>query len=156
MAEGLQFSEINDRAAIFEPPFDISRQQLYHYRKTRHVKITELIQEWENKALSRGLARKEIRVLKLQKLAQKIEKDLFQERTLWLENCKGVGSGDIAEIYYYEEFNKSEVDAYRGVLDDIAKEMGGRVHKTEVMGEDGGPVIIQNVTIGGIDIEEDI
>ncbi len=152
MAEGLQFGEINDRAGVFDPSFDVSRQQLYHYRKTRHVKITELIEEWENKALNRGLARKEIRVLKLQKLAALLEKDLFNRDLLWTENSKTVAQ----DAYYYEEFNKAEVDAYRGILDDIAKEMGGRVHKTELMGEDGGPVKVEVIAIGGIDPDEDI
>ena len=56
----------------------------------------------------------------------------------------------------YDEFNKAEVDAYRGVLDDIAKELGHRVHKTEVMGEDGGPVKVEMIALGGIDPDEDI
>lgn len=56
---------------------------------------------------------------------------------LWLDQVKGVGSGEIATIVEYEEFNKGEVDAYRGVLDDIAKELGHRVQRQEVTGADG-------------------
>jgi len=44
-------------------------------------------------------------------------------------------SSDIAEIYDYEEFNAAEIAQYRGILDDIAKEVGGRVQKTEHSGE---------------------
>ena len=76
IAEGLQSGEINDRAAVFELPFSVSREQVSYYRRTRHAKITELIEDYERKALNRGLARKEVRVLKLQKLAAKMEKDL--------------------------------------------------------------------------------
>ena len=138
IAEGLRSDEINDRAGLFDPPFVVSNEQVSYYRKTRHAKITELIENYEVKALNRGLARKEVRVLKLQKLAAKMEKDLFERGLIWVEDRKGVGSGDLAEIYKYEEFNKAEIDAYRGVLDDIAKEVGQRVHKAELSAPGGG------------------
>ena len=127
IAEGLQSDEINDRAALLENPFNVSKEQVSYYRKTRHVKTLELQDTYQNNALNTGLARKCIRVLKLQKLADLIEQDLFESRTLWLQDKKGIGSGDVADIYDFEVFNKAEVDAYRGILDDIAKEMGGRI-----------------------------
>ena len=76
-------------------------------------------------ALTQGLAVKEVRVRRLQLLAALLEKDLFGG-FLWLDQVKGVGAGTAAEVVEYEEFNKSEVEAYRGVLDDIAREMGDR------------------------------
>jgi hypothetical protein len=89
----------------------------------------------EKNALATGLAIKENRVAALQRLANLMGKDLFGG-FLWTEETKGVGSGDIAEIIEYDEFNAAEVAAFRGVLDDIAKETGGRVQRQEIRFDD--------------------
>lgn len=142
VAAGLQTDEINKRAAEFEQPFDVSRQQVDYYRKTRDADIKAIRSVSETKALVEGFALKEHRVYKLSILASLLEKDLFCG-FIWTDQVKGVGSGDIAEIVDYEEFNASEIIQYRGLLDDIAKEMGGRVQKSEVSGADGAPVVIE-------------
>lgn len=129
IAEGLQSDEINERAGLFSSPFNVSRQQVDWYRKTRHDAIKVLKEEYENKALNTGLARACIRVQKLQKLADLLEADLFKKGLTWVEDRKGIGTGDIAEIYEFERFNKAEIDAYLDVLDALAKETGGRVIK---------------------------
>lgn len=131
VAEGLQTDEINERAANFKPPFSVSRQQVDYYRDTREQDIKAIRAIDEKSALVEGYALKEHRVYKLALLAALMERDLFGG-FLWLDQVKGVGSGDIAEIVDYEEFNAGEVVQYRGVLDDIAKETGGRVQKTDV------------------------
>lgn len=138
IAEGLQTDEINDRAASFEPPFSVLRQQVDYYRKTRKQDINAIKSVDELHALTTGLALKGNRVAKLQQLAALMERDLFGG-FLWTEEVKGVGSGDIAQIVDYEEFNAAEVTQYRGVLDDIAKETGGRVQRQDVTS--GGKVI---------------
>ena len=156
IAEGFLTDEINDRAAEFEQPFNVSREQVAYYRRSRNEKIKELKESYENKALNTGLARKGVRVQKLQRLAALLEHDLFAKGLTWVEDKKGVGSGDIAEIYDFEEFNKSEIDAYRGVLDDIAKEMGHRVLKvaptdptgTKEYGSDARDAIISKLLPG--------
>jgi len=143
IAEGLQSGEINDRAGEFDQPFNVSRQQVDYHRKASHAKITVLKETYENGALNRGLARKCIRVQKLQKIAKLLEADI-----------------DYLFIFYANETDmkdkKMAIDSYRGVLDDIAKEMGGRVHKTEVTGDDGGPVTVKIVSLGGINPDKDI
>ena len=131
VAEGLQTDEINARASEFRPAFDVSRQQVDYYRKTRAQDIKAIKSVDELNALTTGLALKENRVSRLQQLAALMEKDLFGG-FLWTDEVKGVGSGDIAEIVDYEEFNKAEVDAYRGVLDDIAREVGDRRIRQDV------------------------
>lgn len=131
VAEGLRTDEINARAAKFRQPFDVSRQQVDYYRKTRKKDIQAITEIDENSALNRGYAKREHRVFKLQKLAKLIELDLFGG-FLWLDQEKGVGSGDNAKIVEYEEFNKAEVDAYLRIMEDIAKETGGRVAKSDV------------------------
>jgi hypothetical protein len=88
----------------------------------------------ETSALVEGYALKENRVYKLSILAALLEKDLFGG-FIWTDQVKGVGSGDIAEIVDYEEFNSAEITQYRGILDDIAREVGGRVIKQDITAE---------------------
>lgn len=134
IAEGLETDEINQRAAAFRPPFEVSRQQVDHYRKTRGVDMAALLAAGELDALTQGLALKEERVRKLQQLAALMERDLFGG-FLWTEQVKSIGSGPDQQVVDYEEFNKAEVQEYRGVLDDIAKEMGHRRQGLDLKGE---------------------
>lgn len=146
IAAGLESDEINEQAAEFTPPFNVSRGQVQFYRRTRQIDIEAIKKGDEHKALNEGLALKTERIKKLKKLAILMERDLFGG-LLWTEDVKGVGSGDIAQIVEFEEFNKSEVDAYRGVLDDIAKELGERALRQEVTGKDGKPIKVKTITI---------
>lgn len=125
ISEGLQTDEINSRAALFKPPFDVSRQQVDFYRDSRKVDLMILQAAGEGDALSTGLAQRQERVKKLQQLAGLMERDLFGG-FLWTDQVKSVGAGPGQKIVEYEEFNAAEVSAYRGVLDDIAKEVGDR------------------------------
>lgn len=93
----------------------------------------------EKSALTTGLAIRENRVAALQRLAQLMGKDLFGG-FLWTEETKGVGSGPAAEIIDYDEFNGAEVAQFRGVLEDIAKEMGGRATVAKLQNDDGSPL----------------
>lgn len=124
--EGLGSGEINERAAVFNPPFSVSRQQVDYYRETRQIDLAALNRITEQNAIVEGYALKEHRVYKLSLLAALMEQDLFGG-LLWTDDIKGVGAGAAAEVVEIELFNKSEVDAYRGVLDDIAREVGQRV-----------------------------
>jgi len=142
IAEGQQTDEINDRAAQLDTPFTVSRQQVDWYRSTRAVDIAALRSVSETDALTTGLAVRSERVRKLQQLAALLERDLFGG-FLWTDQVKSIGSGPLTEIVDYEEFNGAEVIQYRGVLDDIAKEVGQRKQGVEVTGADGGPVAIQ-------------
>ena len=144
IAEGLKSDEINERASQWVPPFAISRRQATWYRKTRKADLQALLRVSEQEALTEGLALKGVRVKKLQQLATLMERDLLGG-FLWLDQVKGIGSGDHAQIVDYEEFNKAEVDAYRGILDDIAKELGHRVQRRELTGADGGPLETKGV-----------
>lgn len=143
IAEGLNTTEINARASEFNKPFTVIRQQVDYYRKTRKIDINAILSVDEKNALSSGLAIKENRVAALQRLAQLMGKDLFGG-FLWTEETKGVGSGEAAIILDYDEFNTAEVAQFRGVLDDIAKEMGGRVQKAELTGKDGETIRIND------------
>ncbi len=141
VAAGLESGEINSKAAEFEPPFSVSRAQVLYYRQTRGVKLDELMQSGDYDALKTGLALKAERVKKLVKLAGLMEKDLFGG-VLWVEDVKMIGSGPLQERIEFEEFNTAEVQQYRGVLDDIAKEVGDRAQKTELTGKDGERIVV--------------
>lgn len=142
IVEGLQSDEINKRAAQFVPPFNVSRPQVAYYRRTRNADIKAMVAAGEQEALSEGLALKGNRVTKLKQLAALMERDLFGG-FLWLDQVKGVGSGEKALIVDYEEFNKAEVAEYRGVLDDIAKETGGRAQNVNLGNKDGAPLVFE-------------
>jgi hypothetical protein len=125
ISEGLQSDEINLRAAVFDPPFEVSRQQVDGYRDRRAVELAAIRRAGEHDALTTGLALKSNRVMKLQQLAALMENDLFGG-FLWTDQVKMIGSGPFAKEVDYEEFNTAEVQQYRATLDDIAKEVGHR------------------------------
>lgn len=149
IGEGLSSSEINERAASYKLPFSVSRQQVDYYRQTRKVDLETIARIDEQTALTEGYALKEHRVYKLSILARLLEEDLFGG-LLWTEDVKGVGSGPIAQIVDFEEFNGAEVSAYRGVLDDIAQEMGGRIKNVDV--KSGGKAI--PIAVVKMDVDE--
>jgi hypothetical protein len=66
---------------------------------------------------------------------------------LWTDQVKMIGSGPFAKEVDYEEFNTAEVTQYRGVLDDIAKELGHR--KTGV--EHSGGISLYTIDIDASD-----
>lgn len=72
------------------------------------------------------------------------------ENRRWVSEWKLVGSGENAQLVEIERFNKAEVEQFRLLLDDIAKELGERVRKTELSGPDGGSI---DVTVGFSDAE---
>lgn len=146
ITEGISLSEINARAAAHEPPFEISKQQADWYRKTRRAPIREIQSRDEFNALATGLALKVKRVERLAALAALLENDIFGAR-LWVEMVKGVGKGEDFQLIRYEEFNAAEVQQYRGLLDDIAKELGDRANKQVLSGPDDGPIQVDNVVI---------
>lgn len=51
---------------------------------------------------------------------------------LWVADVKSIGSGEFAERVDIERFNSALVEQYRKVLEDIAKETGGRVQKQDI------------------------
>lgn len=141
IAEGLDSGEINTLAKKFKPAFEVSRQQADYFRKSRGVDIDQIKIEEEFDALKSGLALKENRVQLLQDIADKMKKDIFENGLLWTDEVKGVGSADNFQLIDYKLFNSSEVQQLRGVLSDIAEEVGGRVQRKELTGKDGKPLI---------------
>ena len=128
IADGLTTNEINSLGASFDPPFKISPQLNYSYRKDYDIDLQQLRNEKDALAISTGLAVRGNRIRALMDLALLLEEDLKQKKLLWTENAKTVGSMQ----YDYEEFNEPELRQLRGIYDDIAKETGGRIQRTDV------------------------
>lgn len=128
ISEGLKTREINRRAAKFTPPFKVSRQQVDYYRDSRGVRLAEITEASESDALQTGLALREERVSALKGLAALLLDELCKGGRLWLPQVKLIGTGRQAARVDYEEFNRDEVNALRALLDDLAKETGGRTY----------------------------
>jgi len=132
LAEGIDSPEANHRAAQFEPAFSINRQMADYYRDKIRAKFEQLKQAGELDAMKSGLALKEERVKRLSKLAGLLEEDLFGSDLTWTDQVKMIGSGLVSERIEYQEFNSAEIVQYRGILEDIAKEVGDRTNKTDL------------------------
>jgi len=114
------------------------------YRKAKGVKLAEITERAEDSALKRGFAVRENRVAALDTLAATMYRELTTagaDNKLWLKDVKAVGSGDGQTIVDFEQFNAAEVQQFRGVLDDLAKEVGDRKTKLEHTGKDGTPLM---------------
>lgn len=128
VAEGLESDEINRRAAKFKPPFKVSRNTVKYYRQSRGVQLEEIKEADETSALKTGFAVREKRVEALNKLAEVLLNELTREEDnrVWMLRVKGIGSQDNYERVEEVEFNRSEFETVRGLLDDIAREVGER------------------------------
>lgn len=111
--------------------------------------------EWEHikdderrKVMQYGLALDFERVTKLKRLADFLENQIYESgedglfHNVWLPDVKQIGAGEYTERVDIERFNAPLIGEYRSVLDDIAKEVGGRIKKSELTGRDGGAIEI--------------
>ncbi len=63
-----------------------------------------------------------------------------QRPHLWVRDVKQIGGGEFAREVVIYRYNSQLVSDYRGLIDDIAKEVGGRKERKEISGPDGGPI----------------
>lgn len=104
-----------------------------------------------------GLSLDYERVQRLKRLADFLEQQIYQTNeegkypNVWLHDVKSVGSGENAERVDLERFNPALLSEFRAVLDDIAKEVGGRIKKAELTGKDGTSIPI---SITKMDLDE--
>lgn len=147
VAEGLETDEINRRAGDFTDSFAVSRQQVDYYRRTRGTSFAEKKSKGDDSALTKGFAVREKRIEALNNLATILLTELTEQKKLWLKNRKSIGSGLFAEVITYRTFNESEVRQFRGLLDDLAKEMGERATNVNVGGQNYNPLEIVQTQI---------
>jgi len=90
-----------------------------------------------NEIMHSGLALEHERVEKLEHLAAFLEEQIYEQgedgvfHNVWLPDVKQIGAGEFAERVDIERFNSALIDQYRGTLDDLAKETGGRRIKAD-------------------------
>lgn len=104
----------------------------------------EAIKNAERQAvIDYGLALDYERIRKLKRLADTLEAQIYERNedgvlhNIWLPDVKQIGSGEFAERVDIERFNAAMISEYRSVLDDIAKEVGGRKQRTEIANAPG-------------------
>lgn len=73
-----------------------------------------------------GFATAHERVAVLKELAGTLLEDLRDPEKRWLRDVKGIGQGDNWTQVDIVRFNAAELAEFRALLDDIAKETGGR------------------------------
>lgn len=82
--------------------------------------------------MATGLALEHERVEELKDLYALLKAQLYEQgedgvlHNLWLPDVKQIGAGEYAERVDIERYNSPLVNDMRGVLDDLAKETGGR------------------------------
>jgi hypothetical protein len=90
------------------------------------------IQRRRAEAIQTGLALDYERVLVLKGLATTLLTELTEGGRRWLPDAKWIGGADYGEKVEIERFNAQEVEQLRGLLDDLAKETGGRAKTVKI------------------------
>jgi len=138
-----------DTLAGWSSRYDWSaRAELYDTELERQK--TERAQE----IMQTGLALEHERVEELKGLYALLRDQLYEQgengvlHNLWLPDVKQIGAGEYAERIDIERYNSALVSDLRGVLDDLAKETGGRVQRQRHEGSgEGGAIVVQNVEL---------
>lgn len=135
VGEGLQSNEICAKAAKLKEPFKITPRIVQYYRKKYKADIAKLRSNSELKGLNSGLAKRDGRVEVLTLLANAMIQDLLhdkpKERKIWVDRLKAAGAGPNFRTFIEKEFNGPELAQLRGVLADIAEEVGERRAKID-------------------------
>jgi hypothetical protein len=106
-----------------------------------------------------GLALDYERAIELKRLAHFLIEQIYEQgengnyHNVWLPDVKQIGAGKNIERIDIERFNAAIISELRGILDDLAKETGGRKQKHEMTGKEGGAIVF---AVSGIDLNEDI
>lgn len=101
-----------------------------------------------------GLALDFERVIKLKELAKDLEDQIKEvaddhphgRPNVWVRDVKQIGGGEFAQEVEIYRYNSALISDYRGVLDDLAKETGGRKQKQEHVhkGDSSAPIVIDS------------
>jgi len=105
------------------------------------IKDQEIFEASRRELLTKGLALNYHRLGELEELFEQLKKYTKDEDRVWLPDVKSIGQGPTAERVDIVRFNSALIEQTRGLLDDIAAEVGGRVRKSEVTGKDGKDLV---------------
>jgi hypothetical protein len=106
------------------------QQRLRDIADRQAIEIAEQQATYRRQIMETGFAKDHERIRALKDLAVILNDELLQDDKRWCKDVKQVGSGEGAERVDIERFNASEVEQFRGCLDDIAKEKGERKAQT--------------------------
>lgn len=128
-----------------ETLFEWSAQFNWQSRAAEYDAAWEAQKDLERRAvMAEGLALDYERTRKLLRLADFLEEQIYEKsapdpitgrqthHNVWVPDVKSIGGGEFAERVDIERFNAALLSEYRAVLDDIAKEVGGRIKKADV------------------------
>lgn len=94
--------------------------------------------ERRQQVMESGLALDFERVDQLKRVGHFLIDQIYEQgedgtyHNIWLPDVKQIGSGNSAERVDIERFNAAIIGELRGVLDDLAKETGGRIKGVDV------------------------
>jgi hypothetical protein len=114
-------------------------------RKERDAELERRREARRQEIMDSGLALVHERVSKLKSLADLLETELYARTAerfsnIWLADAKQIGSGESFERVDIVRFNQALIEEYRAVLDDLAKETGGRKTTTKLETPDLKPL----------------
>jgi hypothetical protein len=90
--------------------------------------------------MEHGLALTHERVDKLYRRFDELEKLMQEPDNVLCPDFKSIREGDEFVKIRTVRFNQALFDTWRGILGDIAAEVGGRIRRAELTGKDGGPI----------------
>lgn len=149
----VKYGDIQQKSA---PTQSIGTLQQWSAKFDWQSRATEFDAGWEARknaerqaVMDYGLSLDYERVTELIRLAEFLKAQLYERGVLfdesgnptnrpgayhnvWVPDVKSIGGGEFAERVDIERFNSAIFEQYRAVLDDIAKETGGRIKKTDV------------------------
>ena len=161
--EKYQETRINTKGFELNTLYNWSRSFEWTERATAFDVTWEARKNAERQAeLEYGLALDYERVRKLKRLADFLEGQIFERsapdkvtgvqtyHNLWVPDVKVVGQGEDREAVEIERFNAALLREYRETLNDLAKEVGGRIQRSDVTS--GGKAV--PIAILKMDIDE--
>jgi hypothetical protein len=161
-----KYGDMRQKAA---PTQSLDTLQNWSRRFDWSARAVEFDVDWEARknaerqaVMDYGLSLDYERVNKLLRLADFLEGQIYEKsapdpetgyqsfHNVWVPDVKSIGGGEFAERVDIERFNSALLAEFRATLDDIAKEVGGRIKKTDVTS--GGKTI--PIAITKMDIDE--
>lgn len=137
--------ELSDEAIAAE--VGITRETLHQWKKRElfAARVAEHVEAFKNRALTEGFADKRARLQLLNSLTFDLAEDMAAPATedapkgTYRKEVKIAANGEVVE---YVVLDKAKYDTVRGLLDDMAKEMGDRKTSVELGGDAENPLVL--------------
>lgn len=141
-------ADLNDRAALFDPPFEVDWLVLKQARQRAGVRIKEVLEDWEKEAVSSGLAQRATRIA-LKSERHDLLRQVIAERgeEAEMQNIPGGKTGLLVREYKGSDFRpvyKVDTGTLKEMRDlerEIAIELGQWTEKKELTGAGGADLL---------------